>query len=56
MEGATFASQEAFERISDAVVALNREWHYTYVNPQAGRLFGRHPDDLVGRHIWTATI
>ena len=48
-----FAFQEAFERVSDAVVALNREWHYTYVNVQAGRLFGRHPDDLVGRHIWT---
>lgn len=41
------------ERISDAVVALNREWIYTYVNARAAEIFGRTPEQLIGRHIWT---
>ena len=41
------------ERVSDAVVALDKDWHYTYVNQQAAELFGRKPEDLIGRHIWT---
>ena len=41
------------ERVSDAVVALDKNWRYTYVNQQAAALFGRRPEDLIGRHIWT---
>ncbi len=41
------------ERISDAFVALDRNWYYTYVNAKAGQLFGRRPEDLIGKHIWT---
>ena len=41
------------ERVSDAFVALDRNWRYTYLNPQAGLLFGRPPATLVGKHIWT---
>jgi PAS domain S-box-containing protein len=41
------------ERVSDAFVALDRDWRYTYVNRQAAALFGRRPEDLIGRHIWT---
>ena len=41
------------ERVSDAILALDRNWHYTYLNHQAGRLFGRSPEDLIGKHIWT---
>jgi len=44
---------DVLERVSDAVVALDREWHYTYVNRRAAQLFGRRPEDLVGRHIWS---
>jgi PAS domain S-box-containing protein len=50
------ASQEPYhllERVSDAVVALNLDWRYTYVNRQAAGLFGRKPEELIGRHIWT---
>ena len=43
----------AFERVSDAVVSLDTNWRYTYVNQQAASLFGRQPEDLIGRHIWT---
>lgn len=42
-----------FERITDAFVALDRSWHYTYVNEKAGKLLGRDPTSLIGRHIWT---
>jgi two-component system, cell cycle sensor histidine kinase and response regulator CckA len=41
------------ESTSDAIVALDRQWRYTFVNGNAGELFGRSPSSLVGRHIWT---
>ena len=41
------------ERVSDAFVALDKNWHYTYVNKKAGELFGRDPDSLIGKNIWT---
>ena len=45
--------RDVLERVSDAVVALDKEWRYTYVNRRAAELFGRRPGDLLGRHIWT---
>lgn len=42
-----------FERITDAFVALDTVWRYTYVNRKAAEIFGRMPEDLVGKHIWT---
>jgi PAS domain S-box-containing protein len=44
---------DLLERISDGFVALDTDWRYTYVNQQAAELFGRQPEHLVGRHIWT---
>jgi PAS domain S-box-containing protein len=44
---------DVLERVSDGLVALDRHWRYTYVNSQAASLFGRRPEDLIGRHIWT---
>ncbi|GAB4561355.1 MAG: hypothetical protein Tsb0017_18900 [Geothermobacteraceae bacterium] len=44
---------QILSRVSDAFVALDRGWHYTYLNKQAAELFGREPEDLVGKHIWT---
>ncbi|MGH8029295.1 MAG: PAS domain-containing protein, partial [Arenimonas sp.] len=46
-------SYAVFDRITDAYVALDREWRYTYVNARAGELLLREPGELVGRHIWT---
>jgi PAS domain S-box-containing protein len=40
------------ECITDGFVALDTNWRYTYVNKQAGELFGREPKDLLGTHIW----
>lgn len=44
---------EILERITDGFVALDRAWHYTYVNCRAAKLFGRDPGELIGKHIWT---
>jgi diguanylate cyclase (GGDEF)-like protein/PAS domain S-box-containing protein len=43
---------EVFERITDAYIALDRDWTYTYVNAHAGELLGRQPEDLVGHRLW----
>jgi PAS domain S-box-containing protein len=41
------------ERVSDGFVALDRNWHYTYLNTEGAALLGRTPEDLIGKHIWT---
>jgi PAS domain S-box-containing protein len=45
--------EDILETISDAFVALDRDWRYVYVNRRAGEMFGRRPEDLIGKHIWT---
>ncbi len=44
---------KVFERVNDAVVAFDRNWCYTYANEKAGKLVGRDPAQLIGRHVWT---
>ncbi|CAM0999571.1 Response regulator receiver modulated diguanylate cyclase/phosphodiesterase with PAS/PAC sensor(S) [Rhodanobacter sp. Root179] len=44
---------QMFERITDAYVALDRDWRYIYLNAKACEFFGRRVEDLIGRHIWT---
>src|SRR5688500_8475333 len=44
---------DILESLTDAFVALDRDWNYVYVNRRAGEMFGRDPADLVGKHIWT---
>lgn len=57
MGGSAWGGSQVFagmlERVSDGIVALDREWRYTYVNRQAAALFGRTPEQLAGKHIWT---
>ncbi len=40
------------ESINDAFFAVDRDWRFTYVNPQAERLLDHTPGDLLGRVIW----
>ena len=44
---------DILESMTDAFVALDRDWNYVYVNRRAGEMFGRDPADLIGKHIWT---
>ncbi|MEO8998741.1 MAG: PAS domain-containing protein [Rhodanobacter sp.] len=43
---------QVFERITDAYVALDRDWRYTYLNAKACNFFGRRVEDMIGRNIW----
>jgi PAS domain S-box-containing protein len=40
------------ESITDAFYALDRSWHFTYVNQRALDYFGRERSQLIGRNIW----
>jgi PAS domain S-box-containing protein len=42
-----------FDRISDAFIALDNNWCYTYMNHKAGEILNRKPDEMIGKHIWT---
>ena len=41
------------ESVSDAFVALDRDWRFVFVNENAAQTFGRKSEDLVGKNIWT---
>lgn len=44
---------ELLESISDAFFALNNDWQFTYINPQAEKLLQRSPNELLDRPIWS---
>jgi len=41
---------QVLEVTSDAIVTLDRNWNYTFVNNRARQLLGR--DDLLGKNLW----
>ncbi len=41
-----------FERITDAFVALDENWNYTYVNQKAAEIFGLSAGEVLGQNIW----
>jgi PAS domain S-box-containing protein len=40
------------ETVSDAFIALDQNWCYTYVNEKAGQIFKRCSTELIGKNIW----
>lgn len=40
------------ESITDAMVAFDRNWHYTYVNKAAAKILHKTPEELIGKHVW----
>ncbi len=42
------------ERITDGFIAVDCEWHYTFVNVRAEQMIGKRSQDLLGRTIWEA--
>ncbi|WP_315791836.1 ATP-binding protein [Fischerella sp. JS2] len=40
------------ESITDAFVAFDRQWQYTYVNEQAIRLLHKTREELLGKQVW----
>lgn len=53
VEEQTSKRLQVFERISDAFVALDRNFCYTYANKRAGEILNRDPKRMIGKHIWT---
>lgn len=53
VEEQTSKRLQVFERISDAFVALDRDFCYTYANKRAGEILNRDPKRMIGKHIWT---
>jgi PAS domain S-box-containing protein len=43
---------DIFNRITDAFVALDNNWCYTYMNKRAGEIFFRDPAAMIGKNIW----
>ena len=43
---------DILESITDAFVALDRDWQYTYVNQRAAAIFNRSREELIGTNIW----
>ncbi|MDB5249229.1 MAG: domain S-box protein [Segetibacter sp.] len=41
-----------FERITDGFIALDNNWNFTYVNKEAGHIYYRDPQELIGQNIW----
>lgn len=41
-----------FERVTDAFVAFDKNWNYTYLNKKAGEILGETPEQLIGKNIW----
>jgi PAS domain S-box-containing protein len=44
---------DVLERMTDGFVALDRTFHYVYVNERGGEMLGRPARQLIGKHIWT---
>ncbi len=40
------------ESITDAFVAFDRDWRYSYVNQAAAQILHKTPADLIGKHVW----
>jgi PAS domain S-box-containing protein len=45
-------NRSILESITDAFFALDRDWRFTYVNPQAETVLEREPGDLIGKILW----
>ena len=43
---------DILENAADGFFALDYAWRFTYVNPQAERLFGRARKELLGGELW----
>ncbi|MFB9868581.1 EAL domain-containing protein [Vreelandella sulfidaeris] len=40
------------DSITDGFFTLDKQWHFTYVNPEAERILQRKEGELIGQHIW----
>jgi PAS domain S-box-containing protein len=43
---------DILEKTSDGFFAVDRDWKFTFVNPQAEKLLERKREDLIGKDVW----
>jgi len=43
---------DILEKTSDGFFAVDRDWKFTFVNPQAEKLLARRREDLIGKDFW----
>jgi len=46
------AMTEILEKTTDAFFAVDREWKFIYLNPEAETLLGRGRDEVIGKELW----
>ncbi|MGE5659147.1 MAG: PAS domain S-box protein [Actinomycetota bacterium] len=51
-EAAKEKVSQILESITDAFVAFDHQWRYTYVNEQAAKLLHKTPEELLGQQVW----
>ncbi len=52
LQAAHTRAQNILESITDAFYTLDKEWRFTYINPQAERYFGQPKHQLLGQCLW----
>ena len=45
-------NSQILENMSDAFLALDAQWRFTYINAQAEKLYRRTREELSGKIIW----
>ncbi|HEX4638396.1 MAG TPA: response regulator [Chthoniobacterales bacterium] len=45
---------DILEKTSDGFFAVDRNWKFTFVNPQAEKILGRRREELLGEDFWIA--
>ena len=44
--------QDVLNSITDGVLILDKDWHYTYCSEQGAKMIGMRPEDLIGKCVW----
>lgn len=52
-EAAEHKVSTILESITDAFVAFDRNWCYTYINHAAAQILQKKPEELLGKHVWS---
>ncbi len=52
VEEKTTEMKSVFDRVSDAFLAVDKDWRYIYANKQLGEMIRLDPQSLIGNNIW----
>jgi len=52
LQDAVRGMTDILEKTSDGFFAVDQDWKFTFVNPQAEKLLERKREDLIGKDVW----